>query len=913
MDTVSATAAAVDAAGDLYLVGSARTTGQPSRWFAARISATGTVRWSAVGPQASDHEYGLGMAPDGAGGAAVLARVGNGYNIAVTGIDANGAAAWSFSEAWYGDGIVAWGGSFVVLGRTSSGQAGISKRSGPTESWRVVYDDPTFGYAIPVVGRVGALGHLYVGVKVADYLEQGSTRVLELDASGALVQTYHDDPDGWMIDLDASTPGRPVVLGIPYSSPSTPPPYVRALGANGTDRVVVPVGFYGSAFLAPRPGGGIVVAGTMPYDIYGDHDTGAVTIALDAALATSWSARYDRAGAGADYAAAVAVDAAGSSRVLGTSWSAAGDRDVVLARWDHAGNHVWTRRWALPGDQVARSAWVAPAGDGALLAMEGVSSVYTTIVVRFDADGWELWSRRLGGWASGLVPGSGGRFHVPVVGSLPSSEQYRTAIVTLSPDGEESSRTVLPFECTSYTQAAPHPGGGLLWAGTTGNGCGNVRDLAAARLADDGVVVWTTTHKVGPQGPQGSQVSLSSTFAVDAAGDLYVAGNTWDLATYEIDGFVLKLDGASGAVAWADVFGNPGTTELGAGVATHPDGGIVAVALDEDPVALVREIVVTRYAADGTALWTSRRAPGGYPQYAISLAVDPRGHTYVAAEMMTLESAYDWVVFELDENGAAAWEARSGATDRQFERTPVLALDPWNGLVVAGAGTRPGTGTDLLVARWATPPAIEVAPLAVSFGDVAIGDAARAVITVADVGGLDLDVSQVSLGAGSDPAFSIVGTGGLPGTVPPGGVADVTVELRPTAEGAVSASLVVASADAARPSITVSIAGSGVLAATPPQRVQAILDQFDAAVAAGTLGGSGPGGSARGRLGALRNMLEAVGSFVASGNTQGACGQLAVVLDRIDGSPRPPDFASGPSAASIRGSILTLRSSLGCP
>jgi hypothetical protein len=91
-----------------------------------------------------------------------------------------------------------------------------------------------------------------------------------------------------------------------------------------------------------------------------------------------------------------------------------------------------------------------------------------------------------------------------------------------------------------------------------------------------------------------------------------------------------------------------------------------------------------------------------------------------------------------------------------------------------------------------------------------------------------------------------------------------------------------------------------------------VLTAFDGWVDAGTLAGAGPGRSADGRIGALRNMLVEAGNLLEAGDLAGACSQLWDAYLRTDGDPQPPDFVSGSSASLLADIILQLRNELGC-
>lgn len=223
--------------------------------------------------------------------------------------------------------------------------------------------------------------------------------------------------------------------------------------------------------------------------------------------------------------------------------------------------------------------------------------------------------------------------------------------------------------------------------------------------------------------------------------------------------------------------------------------------------------------------------------------------------------------------------------------------------------------------RWQppTPQGISVSPLDFNFGSVTLGAQSTTVVTATNAGGADLEVSAATMGAGS-AAFSILsvkkdGVGVTPPlTLGNGETLDIEIAFAPTAVGVASRSLVIESDDPDNGTVVVQLSGEGVQVQGPPsQQIAELLEVFDDAVAAGSLQGSGPAGSDEGRLKALRNMIAAAGELITDGNVVEACGQLLDVLNRIDGDPRPPDFATGAALEEVWTGVVELRSTLGCP
>ena len=98
----------------------------------------------------------------------------------------------------------------------------------------------------------------------------------------------------------------------------------------------------------------------------------------------------------------------------------------------------------------------------------------------------------------------------------------------------------------------------------------------------------------------------------------------------------------------------------------------------------------------------------------------------------------------------------------------------------------------------------------------------------------------------------------------------------------------------------------------PIEEIEETIDLVDESVEDGTLAGDGPGNSAKNRLNALRNKLEAARDLIGEGLYEDACDQLWSTYRKCDGNPRPPDFVTGDAAEDLADMILLLMDDLGC-
>jgi len=205
---------------------------------------------------------------------------------------------------------------------------------------------------------------------------------------------------------------------------------------------------------------------------------------------------------------------------------------------------------------------------------------------------------------------------------------------------------------------------------------------------------------------------------------------------------------------------------------------------------------------------------------------------------------------------------------------------------------------------------IDVSPNGIDFGLVNAFDATSQIVTVQNLGELDLTLNSISLSG--DTSFSV---STAPSVLMSGEVLDIFVEFRPTSIGTKTGVLQIVSNDPDEPMTLIELIGDGVMA--EPEEQSTILESsVDDSILDGTLvgvtSGNGNSSSGGGRLGAFSNMIEAASDLVDAGLTEDACGQLQSSLRRVDGDPRPPDFVSGESAELIRAQIEFLLESLGC-
>jgi len=263
---------------------------------------------------------------------------------------------------------------------------------------------------------------------------------------------------------------------------------------------------------------------------------------------------------------------------------AAGSPDAYIVKLDASGNHLWSKRFG-DGDNQS-SGEVAFDGSGNIF-MTGVfggtidfgggplagAGFWDAYVVKLDAQGGHLWSKRFGnaGWMYIAVDGSGDL-----------------------------------FMAGSFSDIVDFGGGPLACAGKS--------DIFIAKLDRDGNHLWSERFGDADYG------QYPSALAVDAAGNVLMVGHfrgSVDFGggpltcPYLDDIFLVKFDPGGGHL-WSKRFGTI-ALEMGKGVAVDREGNIVITGLFNDSVdfgggllttAGETDIYAARFDADGLHVWS---------------------------------------------------------------------------------------------------------------------------------------------------------------------------------------------------------------------------------------------------------------------------------------------------------------------
>lgn len=378
------------------------------------------------------------------------------------------------------------------------------------------------------------------------------------------------------------------------------------------------------------------------------------TLKLDRADAAAaiWSARYNDDDNEADFATALAVDGANRAIVSGYAYlyggGAGNSNDIYTLGYSAAGAQLWADQYNGPAGNDDRSAAVATAVDGsnnvAVVGYGKNAALNDDIyLLKYNAAGVRQWA---------ATPYDGGGLDQP-------------AAVTFAPNGDLFivGKTWRNGSFDYYVARYNGATGALLWGGAPRfyNGVGNGSDYATS-------------------------------LAVDGAGNLYVTGYSTGAGGHG-DIVTLRYDGATGDLlaGWPKVYDGGGYDHgVEVVVDPHNDDAVVAGTSFIGPGN--HDIVLLRYAADGSLVWKKDLDLNGGDEAAAALAVDRSGVVSVvgSAGGDMLAAMFDHQGLSV---GAGIFAGAAGGLDYAVD----VAVNAYGEAFVAGVSLNAGNNTDYAV------------------------------------------------------------------------------------------------------------------------------------------------------------------------------------------------------------------------
>jgi hypothetical protein len=273
--------------------------------------------------------------------------------------------------------------------------------------------------------------------------------------------------------------------------------------------------------------------------------------ASDKPASTTTTAAAKPAIMAATTAAGIATDAAGFSYVVGTTSGdlganrTQGTNDMVLSKLDSEGRVMWQRSLGAAGTASGAAVTIAPDGNIVVAAtvqgsIDGISSDGDMAVVRFDAGGDEKFATVVRGAgadsASAVAVGADGSIFV---GGKAASGQGDAFLVRLDATGHLQQRRLIDSGGTDGVTALAIDSTGNLLALTREGTQAKLHRIDAGTIATDKAVL-----SLGTADARALAVAGDGSIAIGGATSAALSGTQVNALRAGRDGFVARVDAA---------------------------------------------------------------------------------------------------------------------------------------------------------------------------------------------------------------------------------------------------------------------------------------------------------------------------------------------------------------------------------
>lgn len=451
--------------------------------------------------------------------------------------------------------------------------------------------------------------------------------------------------------------------------------------------------------IAMDPSGSLYVAGTASIGSISNKDY--YVIKYDPSGNRIWENSY--AGTltnGTDTPVDMAVDPGGNVFITGNSVGNPTGQDIATVKFNASGQFVWVNRIdSIQQTDYARSIVYDNLNNSVILTGDITVSVSAPllrdwIVLRLDTSGTEI--------MNSTIDGPGNTFDIPFSIALNSNGNFavtgffsmNTAGLSNNDIGTVFYDSMFNIDYTKYfngnafaddqgADMVVDAAGNTYVCGFTYNNDIYYEDLVVYKLNASGQRQWTYVYRGNQEISSEKAVSIT----LDSQQNVYITGTTDSTAgTAFRNIYTAKLDPA-GNLLWENKFsGSGGGADYPVAIAVGPNGNVIIAANTVNAGTGVDATIIC-YDASGNLLWSTAYDNGGQGELFQALAIDNNNNAYGAGTFLPANgSLSDGLLVKFNPAGTILWDTTydfsSSNSDRDFFNS--ITLDNTGNVFVAG-------------------------------------------------------------------------------------------------------------------------------------------------------------------------------------------------------------------------------------
>ncbi|HEX9896328.1 MAG TPA: SBBP repeat-containing protein [Dehalococcoidales bacterium] len=415
-----------------------------------------------------------------------------------------------------------------------------------------------------------------------------------------------------------------------------------------------------------------------------------------------WVARYNGTGNDMDIAVALDVDTSGNVYVTGYSHGSGTAYDFATIKYDNNGVEQWVARYNGPGNSADMASDLAIDTSGNVYVTgysHGSGTAYDFATIKYDNNGVERWVARYNG--TGNIDDCPYDLAIDVSGNVyvtgysrGSGTSYDFATIKYNNNGVQQwlARYNGPGNSGDTAEALAVDTSGNVYVTGESVGIGTYEDFATIKYNNNGVQQWVARYN-----GTGNRVDIPTDLAIDTSGNVYIAGGSVGIGTYE-DFATIKYNN-NGVQQWVARYNGPVNSSDGVEALAIDTSGNVYVTGESIISGTSYDFATIKYDNNGVQQWVARyNGTGNGSDWPTDLAIDTSGNVYVTGE--SIGTDHDFATIKYNNNGVQQWVARYDSSEYSYDGARALVVDATGDIYVTGYSYGSGTSYDFATIKY---------------------------------------------------------------------------------------------------------------------------------------------------------------------------------------------------------------------